>query len=481
MNRVRWIFSEDDDPAPLKYLRELDYWMALIHGDEEDELELKQWRRRIPIGKGLAKIFLAPLLRFESLVNTTKKRAAIELLTAQSTDADFMWMQSQGGVMKSYVNGALSAENRDGRPLVWVAWCVATDLVIAFDAQPFCPEFWSVFGQFLGDKAEKVIDFGEKEGVAPEHCSATKNALGGWVSSQIPAPDCVVTSSHPCDSMVSSYQSLQYMTGAPTFMLDTPNWKDDRALDYYAGEVRSLIAFLEEQLGRKLDYDRLREVQDEVNQTNELLMEIREMYRAVPCPATNLSGAVHWLFRILGLGSPEVTEIARRLRQITKDRMDAGKGFIKEEKIRVIWFDVPIVFYPLQVWMEETFGAVTIIDLCNYVNTPLIDTSTPESMIKGMAEAYMNINMARQFHGPIDYYQAELARICEDYSGDCFIMPGHTGCKHNWAVTRLLKNYMKEIDMPLLILTSDIFDQRMTNEDHLKVQIEDFFVANGLA
>jgi benzoyl-CoA reductase/2-hydroxyglutaryl-CoA dehydratase subunit BcrC/BadD/HgdB len=452
-----------------------------LENDEGEESDLESMRRWIPVGKALMKFFLHPLLRFDSLINTTKKRAAIELLTAQSTDADFMWMQARSGIIKQYVKGAISSENRDGRPLVWVAWCVATDLVLAFDAQPFCPEFWSVFGQFLGDRAERVIDFGEQAGVAPEHCSASKNALGGWISNQIPAPDCVVTSSHPCDSMVSSYQSLEYMTGAPTFMLDTPNWKNERALDYYAGEIGRLIEFLEEHLDRKLDYDRLREVLTEVNQTNELLMEIREMYRAVPCPATNISGAVHWLFRILGLGTPEVTEIARRLHRITKDRLDAGKGVIKKEKIRVLWFDVPVVFYPIQVWMEETFGAVTIIDLCNYVNTPLIDTSTPESMVQGMAQTYININMARQFHGPVDYYQAELARICEEYSGDCFIMPGHAGCKHNWAVTRLLKNYMKKIDMPLLILTSDIFDQRVTNEDQLKTQIEEFFLANGLA
>ncbi len=150
-------------------------------------------------------------------------------------------------------------------------------------------------------------------------------------------------------------------------------------------------------------------------------------------------------------------------------------------RIRVLWFDVPIAFYPLVTWMEKTFGAVVPIDLVGYVDTPPIDTSTPESMIRGLAVSYMNLAMARHFHGPLEYYDRDLHRVCEEYNGDCFIFAGHAGCKHGWASTRILKEYMKKIDMPLLILTSDIFDPRLTGLDQLKDQIEDFFVSNGLA
>jgi len=477
LKRIRRFFAKDDELVPLQYLQELYDWVNRSEDKEQDpkdkELELKRMRRWIPLGKFIARIFLKPLLRFDNLLST-KQRAGIELLVGQSSDADLLWMTSDSNLLKRYVASALENADSRERPLVWLAWCVSPDLIYAFDAQPFCTEALSVFGQFLGDRAEQVIDLAEQAGVAPEHCSATKTALGGCLTDQLPRPTCVVTSSHPCDSMLSSYQSIEYMIGAPTFMLDTPNWEDKRSMDYYAEEIRRLIAFLEEHLDRKLDYDRLREVLTEVNETNELLMEIKEMYRAVPCPATNLSGVAHWFYRVLGLGTPEVTEMARRLHRITKERLDAGRGVIKKEKIRVIWFDVPIVFYPIQIWMEETFGAVTIVDLLTYVNTPQIDTSTPETMIRGLAETYINLNMAGQFHGPIDYFHNDLARICEEYNGDCFIFAGHAGCKHTWATTRILKNYMKKINMPLLILTSDIFDQRLTNEKQLKARIEEF-------
>ena len=467
-----------EDLAPLQYLRELNERLQITSGDKDPSPG--KVRRRILLAKALAKM-AKPLLRFENLLSASQ-RTGLEMILSQSVNPDVVWALSPGiEVFRKYIGDALDCADHNEKPLVWLAWCVSTDLVLAFEAQPFCTEGLVVFLQVLEDANEKIIDIGEQAGVTPEHCSASKNALGSCISQQLPPPTCVVTSSHPCDSMVSSYQSIKYMTGAPTFMLDTPYWEDERAMDYYTGEIKRLIAFLEEHLDRKLDYDRLREVLTEVNKTNELIMEINEMHRATPCPGTNLSGTAHWFFRVLGLGTPEVTEMAKRLHKISRDRLESGRGMIKDEKIRVIWFDVPVVFYPIQVWMEETFGAVTVIDILSYINTPQIDTSTPESMIRGLAETYINLNMAGQFHGPIDYFHTDLVRVCAEYNGDCFIFPGHAGCKHNWASTRILKNYMKKIDMPLLILTSDIFDQRLTNEDQLKAQIEEFFVSNGLA
>jgi len=317
--------------------------------------------------------------------------------------------------------------------------------------------------------------------VPSEYCSAARSAVGCVLTEQYPKPDCMVTVSHPCDSMISSYQAMEYLTGVPTFRLDTPYWDDQRSLDYYTRDMWELIGFLEKQLDRKLDFDRLRDILEEVNKTNELLTEINEMNRLTPCPSSGFIFLLTWLLREGGRGTPEVTEVARRLHDATRKRVEAGKGALKEEKIRVIWFDVPIAFYPIIAWMEDVFGAVVVVDLVGFVDTPPIDTTTPESMVRGMAASYMNLTMARQFHGPLELFHRDLKRVCREYNGDCFIYAGHAGCKHGWASVRLLKEEMKQIGMPLLVLTSDIFDLRLTNENQLKAQIEDFFITNGLA
>lgn len=438
-------------------------------------------RRRFALLKGMGRL-LKPLLRFENLL-PLHQRIGLELIASESMTTDLLWaLWPINTALKKYLENSFRAVETGDPPVAWLEWCISTDLILAFEAQPMCTEGLVALLLLLDAESNIMInDIGEEAGVPVEYCSASKNAVGACLSGQLPPPRCIVTSSHPCDSIVSSYQSIEYLTGAPTFRLDTPFWDDERSVDYYAGEIRRLIAFLEEQFKRKLDYDRLREVLTEVNRTNELMMEINEMYRVKPCPGTIVSTVLEWVGRVIGIGTPEITEASRRLHHITRQNVEAGRGTIKNEKIRVIWFDVPIPFYPLVVWMEETFGAVIVTDVTTYMDTPMIDTSTEDTMVRGLASSYMNLAMARQFHGPVEYYTRDLERICEEYNGDCFIFAGHQGCKHSHASLRILKEYMKKIDMPLLILSCDIFDRRVTHEDKLKAQIEEFFISNGLA
>ena len=473
------------DLPPLHYMRQMyervlliDKIMGIGPGQANDE---HRTMRRLRMIRAFTKM-LKPLLRFDGLFSYFQ-RNQIMLMSSQAMTPAFWYAMLPGHeVFRNILGPVINRETSD-KPVVWLEWCLSTDLILAFEALPLIPETLVAAPLMLIglEPVETLIDLAEQAGVPQEYCSASRSAIGAVLAEQYPRPDCMVTVSHPCDSMVSSYQTLEYLTNVPTYRLDTPYWDDRRSLDYYTRDLWGLIAFLEKQLNRRLDFDRLREHLEEVNKTNELLTEINEMYRSVPCPGSGFIFSLTWMVREGGRGTPEVTEMARRLHTVMRQRVKAGKGAVKKEKIRVIWFDVPIAFYPLMTWMEETFGAVVVVDLVGYVDSPPIDTSTPESMVEGLAASYMNLTMARQFHGPLELYHRDVKRICREYQADCFICAGHAGCKHGWASVRLLKEEMKKIGMPILVLTSDIFDLRLTNEARLKEQITEFFITNGLA
>lgn len=477
--------TADADLPPLYYMRQMyerllftDKMMGLKPGQPDDE---RRTLRRLRLIRTVTKL-LKPLLRYENLFSYFI-RNQILLFSSHSMTPEFWRAMLPGHEVFRNILAPVVNREQSEKPVVWLEWCLSTDLILAFDALPLIPETLVAAPlMLLGlEPVEKLIDLAEQAGVPQEYCSAARSAVGCVLTGQYPKPDCMVTVSHPCDSMISSYQTMEYLTGVPTYRLDTPYWDDSRALEYYTRDMWGLIDFLETQLDRRLDFDRLRKNLEEVNKTNELLTEINEMYRSIPCPGSGFIFSLTWLVREGGRGTPEVTEMARRLHAAIRNRVVAGKGAVKKEKIRVIWFDVPIAFYPLMTWMEERFGAVVVVDLVGFVDTPPIDTTSPESMVRGLAASYMNLTMARQFHGPLELFHRDLKRVCREYNGDCFIYAGHAGCKHGWASVRLLKEEMKQIGMPLLVLTSDIFDLRMTNEKQLKAQIEDFFITSGLA
>lgn len=484
-DKERTEIKSAEDLPPLYYMKGL-YKRMLAYdkflGIEEDgATNQKKIMLRLQMMRVFAKL-LKPLLRFENLFSYITRRQ-IEINASHSMTPEIWYANIAGhGFFKEWYRQICENNGNPEKPVVWLEWCLSTEIVYAFDALPIIPEtLVAIPLLMMGLEPNQVLlDHAEQSGVPQEYCSAARSAIGACLTRQYPDPTCIVTVSHPCDSMVSSYQTIEYLTNAPIYRLDTPYWDDTRSLDYYTEEIKGLIVFLEKQLNRRLDYDRLREMLTEVNKTNELLMEINEMCRAEPCPGSGYIHVLTWLAGAGGRGMPEVTEVARRMHDVIRKRLEKGKGAVKKEKIRVIWFDVPIVFYPLMIWMEETFGASVVVDLVGYVNTPPIDTSTPESMRRGLAESYMNLTMARQFHGTIQLFHRDVQKVCREYNGDCFIFAGHAGCKHGWASVRILKEELKKINMPLLVLTSDIFDIRMTNETKLKAQIEEFFITNGL-
>ena len=76
------------------------------------------------------------------------------------------------------------------------------------------------------------------------------------------------------DSSRIGYQMFEQLTDCPFYRLDAPVEDSREAYLYYAGELRRLIAFLEQQTGSRLDGDRLREVCEESNRASEALLEL---------------------------------------------------------------------------------------------------------------------------------------------------------------------------------------------------------------
>jgi len=383
--------------------------------------------------------------------------------------------------MLDYMTGYLEPEQA-GRPVVWSEWNLSNEILRGFDVTPYIPETLAVMAQIAGtDCAVRIVEEAEAAGLPAEYCSASKFAVGGLLLGQSPEPDLIITSSHPCDSVTSVYQVLHYLTRAPLFVLDTPYWDDEASFAYYEKNLRELISFLERHLNQKLDWDRLAQVCQNVNVTNRCLQDVTEMARAVPSPTSAEVLLFHWIDRMACFGSANGARYAQAVYEATQARLKAGKGVVPEERIRVIWYDVPVTFAPLYAWLEREFGAVTVADFIGRIQQVPIDTRSEESILQGLARTHLACTMVRQTRGPAEFYTTELHRIIEEYAGDCFLFMGHQGCKGGWAILRLLRDICRKAGIPALFLSTDIFDKRCLSEERIKQEITEFFRSHNLA
>jgi len=196
-----------------------------------------------------------------------------------------------------------------GQPINWNSFCGSPEVFLAMGIPTIMQEQLSVMVCALPDKSnERYIDIAQEHLVADHVCSTQKIMVGAALSGDLPPPTTIVHPAQPCDSTVVTYPVIAERLGVPHFALDIPTWKDERAVQYVADEMERMVAFLQEHTGKKLEYERLREVMEYSNIAHEYSLKVNELKQVVPCPLGRL--AVPPLMD--AAGTPECAEYCKK-------------------------------------------------------------------------------------------------------------------------------------------------------------------------
>jgi benzoyl-CoA reductase subunit B len=366
-----------------------------------------------------------------------------------------------------------------GAPFVWYNLGFNSELVYALgDAFPLTIESLGVLHNLLGNTHVSLdfIDTAEASGVPSDCCSADKLAVGAIRKGLYPEPACCVGINTPCDAQVMGTQVMAELSGKPFFLIDVPYYHNEETIRHVAAQLKELVPFLEEHTGRRLDYDRLKEVCELSNTMTETIWEWLEWRRHVPLAQSSKLVAFTLVLQILFTGSEQGIDIAQGLLREARERTQRAERFF-EERVRAVWYQDP-VWTDLQIydWFERELGLTVPIDVFGYyAHEGLIDTSTPESMLYGLARKLVNCHpMARQFRGSIDVYIRDFMHLHETWKADCGIFAGHIACKHAWGGIGLFKEACRKAGIPLLIFEFDMFDPRVTPYEDVYFEIERF-------
>jgi benzoyl-CoA reductase subunit B len=358
-----------------------------------------------------------------------------------------------------------------GEPLVYHNFTLLPELFMAMDVAHMMPEWWALNRMpAVGEYACcEFIDAAQEAGVPAELCSADKTLIGELLREELPPPDLIVTASFPCDNERISFQIVEHLTGAPSYLLDCPYWMDEgEALEYWVNQYKGLISFLEDHTGKKMDYDRLKEIAEESNRCLEYYLEALELIKLVPMP-----GPVP---RRMGVGLPEGTAFMKAQLDDLKQRVARGDSLIPDERVRVIWSYMPIAWDAtgLPEWMREELGAVIPVGMISYFPVEPEDPATPETVIRGLAKRTLQSFMGRQGRGSADIWIEDTLYTYEQWKGDCVILSGHAGCKWLHGHYGLFKDIARERGIPSMLYDVDVFDPRVTSREESHLKIEQF-------
>src|SRR4030043_1590209 len=247
---------------------------------------------------------------------------------------------------------------KQGRPVAYcMIGCQYDEILRAMDITPIWTENYGGLCATKRD-AERFLTKAEFAGYSNVLCSYATTGIGfdalrrelGEIPPNAPdggmaEPDMLLGCGYRCDPRYKWYQALGHYKDTPIYNFDVVTPPADADLKqvrgyyikYQVEELKGLVAFLEKQTGKKMDWERLNQVIDLSEETSKLWRECHELRKATPCP---MPAEDHFRTFVPGrfwLGTQEALDFYRELRDELKDRVENKIGVIPDEKYRLLW------------------------------------------------------------------------------------------------------------------------------------------------
>jgi len=392
------------------------------------------------------------------------------------------------------------AMEKAGNPVAWLYYGPPHEIFYCFDVLDTYPEN---FGAACGmqEKGSPFLEYAEELGFSTNTCSylrievgysramangeSTENAPYGGMAS----PDMLITSSRLCDPRIKVFDATRRYLDVPVFMYDyqgppveDPRIRDREACEHYINHtmegIKGLIGFLEEQTGKKLDWERFKKVVNDSVEMWHLFWGICQLRRNIPCP---MPSEDNWLVARLYLdmtGEPEAVEFFRNTKQELEERIKTGISVVPEEKYRILWLGLPP-------WLDmglynylETKGAVSVAETIFQAYQPIkVDISDP---IRALAEKWFwgwdgggsdgSEVRCGAFTGG-----NHILKLVNDYQLDGVIAHSVISCR---AVSighkHMAKLIREQSGLPVLYLESDMTDPRAYSKAEAREKVDAF-------
>lgn len=383
-----------------------------------------------------------------------------------------------------------------------VAWVMygpgVGSILTAMDVVSVYPEGFGGFCAAMR-KAVLFMEKAEADGYANFLCSYMRNAFGfaslrrelGMIPPEAPDggladPDFVVGCGFRCEARIKMTQCVARYHDVPFYSYDfaTPRMEADlkeakeRYIKYRVAQLRGLVAFVEKQTGRKMDWDRLRETVRLEHEADKLYYEVFQLRKAIPCPMPAQDSMSSMVPRFFMPGEPESLGYYTKLRDEVKERVESKVGCIPDEKYRLIYSGTPPPWHSMNILNYfESFGAVFATDTVYYPGEPveMEEVSDPLQLIALRNWRRMEESRVRARRGCGDPQAQQLIDFIKDYKADGLVHHVALSCRAT-AVGQIHQTNMvsKYVKVPTLYLESDMADWRSYSEAETRRRIDAF-------
>jgi benzoyl-CoA reductase/2-hydroxyglutaryl-CoA dehydratase subunit BcrC/BadD/HgdB len=361
--------------------------------------------------------------------------------------------------------------------LAWVTSGFPVEIPIAMDVGVVYPE---QAGAIVGAQkiGPTVCGYAEDLGYSQELCSYARASIGSTSRpddvpiGSLPTPQVLLASNNICGTVLRWYDAIAEMTGARVFLLDTPPFEGEQ-LPHHRAYVRSglekLVQFLESTLGTKLEDDRIKEVSDLSNKATILWTRSLKACKNKPSPLNCADRFLTMAPVVSSRGTEHCAEFYEILLAEVEDRVKNGIGAVRDEKIRLLWDNIPPWFMLRFFNQLAARGVAFPADTYTHAWSGAISGSDAHSILDDAVDVYSNVYLNKGLIAKVD----KMCQLIRDYDLDGFVMFSVRSCKRYSLGQMVSKELVTEqTGVPGVIIEGDMVDSRLFNEAQIQTRID---------
>ena len=367
-----------------------------------------------------------------------------------------------------------------------VAWCSNNIPSEILDAMDVTAVFLENYATVIASKrlASGFCAAGEKVGFSQDVCGYSRMLMGYVLArSELPEapygglaePDFLLVNAYSCDSRLGWFAAMSRVLNIPLHVHDAPHQPDgasDSAInaEYTERELRNLIAFLEEQTGTRFDPDKLRQRLAISRQTGDIMYDINQLRKAVPCPmgSADMFTAV-WPAMYLA-GTSECEGFYTRLKAEIEQRIARGIGVVPDEKFRIMWSGIPFWYDMRLINYVEDFGGVVALE--SFYRSR--ERRLPPQDADPIRDMALSSVRQRAYPSSIIASIDDILDAVKEYRIDGVILSYNPSCRMLYVSQTELQKALEDRGVPTLGLECDMADERTYSEGQVKTRLDAF-------
>jgi benzoyl-CoA reductase/2-hydroxyglutaryl-CoA dehydratase subunit BcrC/BadD/HgdB len=326
-------------------------------------------------------------------------------------------------------------------------------------------------------EAPRFIEIAEDMGYSVDLCSYARLNLGYAEVGEaeavtIPLPDFICCCNNICYQVVKWYENLSKRLNIPMIMIDIPfndlDEPNEDRVKYIQGQLEYAIEQLEKVAGKKMDYDKLKEIMITSNKNSKFWMEATKWTQHTPSPMDGFSLFNYMALIVCARGKVTTAEVLELLEK--ENAAMAAKG---ESTYRGENQEYRVMYDGIAVWPTLGFTAKTLVK--NGMN--MVSSTYPDAFaiyyddptIEGMARGYSGTANTRN----IEFHIWARSYLINEWKCDGVIYHMNRSCKiWDFMQYQIAKKTEEATGIPYTIFDGDQSDPRAFSQAQFETRIQ---------